>query len=179
MKKFSTRLLFIALLLVFVLPATGCSKSEQSGQTGVAGTKAGQPPPPPFDLPSVSGKRVRLSDYKGKIVVLDFWATWCPPCREAIPHLAGLHNRLSAKGVEVLGMNLDQNPGELDAFLKAKPVPYTVVRTDQATSMAYGVSGIPRIFVIDRQGAVRGDFLGFDRSTAKKIDTLVDFLASE
>jgi thiol-disulfide isomerase/thioredoxin len=179
MKKFSFRLLFIAFLLVVILPATGCSKSEQGGQTGVAGAKSGLPPPPPFDLPSISGKRIKLSDYKGKVVVLDFWATWCPPCREAVPHLVRLYEKLNSKGVEVLGMNLDQNPGDLEAFLKARPVPYTMVRTDQATSMAYGVSGIPRIFVIDRQGAVRGDFLGFDPSTAKKIDTLVSFLASE
>ncbi|TLN19589.1 TlpA family protein disulfide reductase, partial [bacterium] len=128
--------------------------------------------------PTLNGKRVSLSDFKGKVVILDFWATWCPPCREALPHLAGLYNRLGEKGVEVIGLNLDMNEPAVRKFLEQNPMPYTVLISDQATSLGYGVSGIPRIFVIGRDGKVRGDYTGFHPKMAKTMDTLVEFLAN-
>ncbi len=160
----------VALLLVFLLAAC-------SGENKEAG---GPKPAPDFDLVSVGGNHVRLSKLRGKVVLLDFWATWCPPCRGAIPHLVELQQKYRAEGLVVVGMNMDQNPDDLTEFMTRTSFNYPVVRVDETTRMAYGgIASIPQAFLIDRQGRIRYTFTGFSPQIAAEMETKIRQLLEE
>ncbi len=115
-----------------------------------------------FELKDSSGKTVRLSDFKGKVVVLDFWATWCPPCRKEIPGFVNLHNNYQARGVEVVGVSLDRSWAPVKPFMQEYRINYTIVLGDQKlTEMYGGFTGIPTTFVIDRNGVIRDRHTGY------------------
>ena len=130
-------------------------------------TWADEPKHPPiaapgWQLPNLEGKTVRLSDFKGKVVVLNFWATWCPPCREEIPDLIALQKKYADKGVVVLGISMDGGgPAQVAKFAKAKGINYPIFMGDQRTAAAYGgIEAIPTTFIIDRKGNVVGGVEG-------------------
>ncbi|NOY43831.1 MAG: TlpA family protein disulfide reductase [Deltaproteobacteria bacterium] len=162
-----------AVLVVFLLVVgAACSKTEEKGR---------QPKPAPdFDLVSVDGNHVRLSDLRGKVVLLDFWATWCPPCRVAIPHLVELQRKYRKEGLVVIGMNMDQDPDELAQFMARTTFNYPVVRVDETTRMAYGgISSIPQAFLIDRAGYLRHSFMGFSPDIGRDMEEKVRRLLEE
>lgn len=143
------------------------------------------PPPAPkaapaFELETLDGARVRLGDHAGKVVLLDFWATWCPPCRAAIPHLSELQETHRSDGLVVIGMNMDQDGAELATFLSRETVNYPMLQVDDATRMAYGgVASIPQTFLVDRKGMIRQKYLGYDRKIARDLDAAVESLLQE
>ena len=110
---------------------------------------------PDFSLKSVDGKIVKLSDYKNKVVIIDFWATWCPPCRRGIPDLIALQKEFK-KDLVVLGISLDTDTkGDVPAFVKDYGINYPIVYGDNATAKLFGgVSGIPTSFLIDKKGNI-------------------------
>lgn len=115
-----------------------------------------------FEARDASGKTVRLSDFRGKIVVLDFWATWCPPCRREIPGFVALQAKYASKGVEVVGVSLDQDWKPVVPFVAQFKINYTIVLGDQALTQQYGgFTGIPTTFVIDREGVIRDRHEGY------------------
>ncbi len=118
---------------------------------------------PPWQLKDVDGKTVKLSDFKGKVVILDFWATWCPPCRKEIPGFVALQKKYADKGVTVVGVSLDEGGvGIVKAFMKQNGMNYPVVLGDQQIAMAYGgISSIPTTFVIDKEGNVAAVHEGY------------------
>lgn len=134
-------LIFIAVMIV-----AGCSRGD-SGE-GLSGGA------PDFTLPAVDGSMVKMSDYSGKVILVDFWATWCPPCQEMIPILSKLHKEYSDKGLVILGVSLDQDGlGVLGRFVHEKMIPYKVVMGDKKISNAFGgVSSIPTLYMVDREG---------------------------
>lgn len=154
-------------LLAFTFAA--CSKGDDAAPF----KKASSAPAPAFTLTSVQGGDVSLSDFKGKVVVIDFWATWCPPCQRSIPHLVDLQTRYGSKGFSVVGISLDQNPNDLTGFLKQRPVNYPVLFGSEEVKQAYRVSSIPRIFILDREGVVQGDFLGFSDENAQAMEAII------
>ncbi len=108
-----------------------------------------------FALQDLTGKTVKLEDYRGRIVLLDFWATWCTGCKQEIPWFAAFQQQLGDKGFAVVGVSLDEGGWKvLKPFLEAHPVPYTRVLGDKATPARYGITGMPDTFLIDRQGRV-------------------------
>ena len=111
---------------------------------------------PPWELKSLEGKAVKLSDFKGKVVVLNFWATWCPPCREEIPDLVSLQKQYAAQGLVVLGISMDAGgPARVASFAKKYEINYPVVMGDERVSAAYGgIEALPTTFIIDRKGNV-------------------------
>lgn len=113
---------------------------------------------PAFELKDLDGKTVKLSDFKGKVVLLNFWATWCPPCREEIPDLIALQNKYRDKGLVVLGVSLDQKgPAPVKSFVGRMKINYPVVIGDEKTAMNYGgIQAIPTTFYIDRNGKIAG-----------------------
>jgi len=113
-------------------------------------------PAPAWSLKDLSGKTVKLSDFKGKVVVLDFWATWCPPCRAEIPGFVDLQKRYEKQGVTVIGVSLDQGGTEVvSSFVKAQGINYPIVMgTDEVTAQYGGIEGIPTTFVIDPKGNI-------------------------
>jgi peroxiredoxin len=118
---------------------------------------------PDFSLNDLSGELVNLSDFRGKVVLVDFWGTYCPPCMEAIPDLVKLRNQLHPAGFEIIGVACDpgaEGKGKVAEVLKKLKITYPVVRVDDKTAEAYAVNGLPALFLIDRQGNVLESYVG-------------------
>jgi peroxiredoxin/Cu/Ag efflux protein CusF len=113
-------------------------------------------PAPDFTLPSLSAKSVRLADLRGKVVVLNFWATWCLPCRAEMPALDALYQLYRDRGLDVVGVNLDKlSTTTVEDFLKEVKVTFRVVLDPSwSTAQAYKVVGLPTTYLIDRAGNV-------------------------
>lgn len=111
---------------------------------------------PGFSLKSVDGKIIKLSDYKGKIVIIDFWATWCPPCRRGIPDLISIQKEYK-DNVVVIGISLDREKTikDVPGFVKDYSINYPVVYGDDNIVVAYGgIQSIPTSFVVDKNGNI-------------------------
>lgn len=116
---------------------------------------------PGFTLPDLNGKPVSLADFKGKVVVLDFWATWCPPCRREIPDFIKLQTEYGSKSVQIVGIALDE-PGKVQEFARQNGMNYPVLLGTQEISVKYGgIEGIPTTFIIDKNGKIANRFEAF------------------
>jgi len=148
------------LLLAFLLPLYGCGGKEEPG----IGVKfdVGKPAPA-FDLPDLEGNKVELSSMKGKVLILDFWATWCPPCKEEVPHLVRLQSKYRDQGLQIVGLSLDKGGASVvKPFAEEHDVNYTMLIATDETAKAYGgVAMIPTTFVVDRSGVVVKRFIGY------------------
>lgn len=143
----------VALLLLFVF-AKGGSKSTK---IIAEGDRA-----PEFTLSSLDGKQVSLSDFRGKIVMLHFWATWCPPCVEEIPTIDKLYNGLVGKDFQILAVSVDEGGAErVSSFLQRNRLALPVL-LDPGHSIAslYGTFKFPETYVIDRNGIVKYKVIG-------------------
>jgi peroxiredoxin len=118
---------------------------------------------PVWELKDVDGKAVKLSDFKGKVVILDFWATWCPPCRKEIPGFVELQEAYKDKGLVVIGVSLDEEGAAVvKPFMTEYKVNYPMVIGDGKTVEAYGgISGIPTTFIIDKEGKIKSVHVGY------------------
>jgi peroxiredoxin len=118
---------------------------------------------PDFDLLDLDGRRVKLSYFKGKLVILDFWATWCGPCVREIPHFIELYERYADRGLVVLGVSVDRaGSGVVDSFVERNKVNYQVLMADSQVKGAYGgIRSIPTTFVIDREGKIQRRYIGY------------------
>lgn len=115
---------------------------------------------PDFNLQD-SDRTVVLSQFRGQVVILNFWATWCPPCQQELPSLMSMQDRTRAKGVVVLGVSIDVDDGAYHRFLKQRNVNFLTVRDpDQKVSNVYGTHGWPESYIIDRQGVLRRKVIG-------------------
>jgi peroxiredoxin/outer membrane lipoprotein-sorting protein len=124
-----------------------------------------------FELKDIQGAQVRLSDYRGKIVLLDFWATWCPPCRKELPSIEKLHREFAGKDVVVLGIN-DEDSGTVKGFLKKNEYTLpTLMDSKKNVHRMYGARAIPTVIVIDRNGVIRVHYIG-GRSEAELMAAL-------
>jgi thiol-disulfide isomerase/thioredoxin len=121
--------------------------------------------PPDFALPEIfSHKEIKLSAYKGKVVLVDFWATWCGPCRMEIPHFVELHQAYKNKGFSVIGISVDQQGDEtVQAFAKQWKINYPMIHDQQGdVGMAYGgIRSIPTTLLIGKDGGVITSFVGY------------------
>ncbi len=129
-------------------------------------SQQGQVDAPDFTLPTTDGKTIKLSSLKGKVVILDFWATWCPPCRKGIPELVEFKKKYGNKGVEIIGISVDTDGGrdtksDVVPFVKEYKINYPVAYFTQAVTQMYGgIESIPTMFIIDKQGKIAGRFVG-------------------
>ncbi len=115
---------------------------------------------------SENDKEKKLSDYKGKVILLNFWATWCPPCRKELPALSEIYKDLEGKNFQMIGISVDENPDALVNFLKSNIIPYTVLHENSGLLEKYmNVAGIrdnviPQSFIIDKKGSVVESIIG-------------------
>ena len=110
---------------------------------------------PDFVLQDASGKTAKLEDYRGKVVLLDFWATWCTGCKKEIPWFSEYQKTYGPQGFAVVGVSMDQEGWKvLKPFLAEHQVPYRMLLGDEATSQRYGIENLPDTFLIDRKGRV-------------------------
>jgi cytochrome c biogenesis protein CcmG/thiol:disulfide interchange protein DsbE len=108
-----------------------------------------------------SDRKVVLDQFRGQIVVLNFWATWCPPCVEEMPSLVEMQRRMKAKGVTVVAVSIDVDESAYHQFVKEHGVNLLTVRDpDEKTPKLYGTHGWPETYIIDRGGVVRRKFIG-------------------
>jgi len=122
-------------------------------------TRIGNPAP---DFVVQDGDRkVALHDFKGQVVVVNFWATWCGPCVQEMPSLVEMAQRVKPKGVTVLGVSIDVDEAAYKKFLQQHGVTFMTVRDpDQKSAALYGTTGWPETFIVDRQGVLRRKFVG-------------------
>lgn len=145
----------LAALFIFIsVLFSGCTeRSASSAPDGFA---------PDFTLQDLDGKTVSLSDFKGKVVVVDFWATWCPPCRASIPGLERIHREYSQKGVVLLAVSLDDGGWDyVKSFQQEYGMSYRVLKGTEEVASRYMVRSIPMIVLVGRDGKVQKRLLGF------------------
>lgn len=130
--------------------------------TAVLAARSGYPPAPEFSLKDLEGKAISLADMKGKVVFLNFWATWCPPCREEIPDFVEFYNQYSPRGVEIVGLSVDKlSPDDLRMFVRKNKMSYPVAFATKRIIEAYEPGPyIPTTIVIDKQGRIRDKQVG-------------------
>ncbi|MDP8214240.1 MAG: TlpA disulfide reductase family protein [Candidatus Euphemobacter frigidus] len=160
MKKTRNLATIIILSLFAAIWLNGCETKEKAvTKKKVAGLQAA----PDFDLQKFGGGRVRLSDYRGKVIILDFWATRCPPCLVEIPDFVDLYRKYSGRGLMILGLSLDRNPGQvLRPFVKKYNINYPILLFDGRVDRTYGgIFGIPTTFIIDRKGNIYRKYIGY------------------
>ena len=126
-----------------------------------ANTTAASSGAPDFTLTDIDNKKLSLSAYKGKVVLLDFWATWCTPCREEIPAFVAMQQKLGPQGLQVIGISMDDDAAPVRKFYQQFQINYPVAVGDDKLAQSYGgVLGLPVNFVIDREGRIAKKFLG-------------------
>lgn len=178
-------------LLAFV----ACGGGNQTQVSSETGTPTGSAPPrtmypmPPTSISSagaptnaqtftlLDSRRVRVSDYMGQVVVLDFYATWCGPCRIETPHLVELHHRYGRQGLRIVGLNVggpddrDKVPGYIEEFR----IPYTLGYPDPAMSNLYlsDDDSIPQLFVFDRKGRLIKRFISYDDTMPAELERII------
>jgi thiol-disulfide isomerase/thioredoxin len=116
---------------------------------------------PNFSLLDLTGQRVELSSYRGRVVLLDFWATWCDPCRDEIPHFVELQDRYRDQGLQIIGVSMDDGPEPVRDFSRRFRMNYPVVMGNAKTGEIYGgVLGLPMAFLIGRDGRISARHIG-------------------
>jgi cytochrome c biogenesis protein CcmG, thiol:disulfide interchange protein DsbE len=116
---------------------------------------------PDFTVTDLADRKLTLSGYRGKVVLLDFWATWCSPCREEIPHFVALQNKYGPEGFQVIGISMDDDAKPVREFAREYKLNYPVAVGDDKLADRYGgVLGLPVNFVIDREGRIHAKYLG-------------------
>ena len=140
----------------------GCSRSGSSVDAASAKAERERHQAPDFALKDADGRWVRLSDYRGKVVLLDFWATWCPPCKIEIPWFIDLERKDKDRGLAVLGVSMDDEGWDVvRPFLSQVGVNYPVVIGDDRTAESYGgIDALPTTFLIDRTGRIAAVHVG-------------------
>ena len=132
---------------------------------------------PALALRDPAGKPHKLADYRGKVVVVNFWATWCPPCREEMPSMQALRMELAGKGFEVLAVNLMESSERIAAFRDSELIDLPVLMDrDGAAAKRWKVGMLPASFVIDRKGAIRYQLVGEAAWTGPKVAPLIERL---
>ena len=150
--------IFLSLFICFLIFSISYCSKKKEPEPASAPQAA-----PDFTLPDLNGKMVSLKDFRGKVIILDFWATWCPPCRQEIPLFVDLYSQYKEKGFEIIGIALDQE-GEkvVKPFSQNYNIKYPILIGGEEVSEVYGgIRGIPTTFVIDRKGNIVKKYVGF------------------
>lgn len=136
--------------------------------------------PPAIDMPDQTDKKVNLSALKGKVVVIDFWASWCGPCRQEMPVLEELYKKYATQGLVIIGINIDSNSKKMDNFLKGTPVTFRIVHDRKlAVASKYEPETMPSSYFIGRDGKIRYVHEGFRKKDAGDLEERIKALLAE
>jgi thiol-disulfide isomerase/thioredoxin len=149
------RLLILLTFLALTVTLAGCSYSTDKSTSSSEQV-------PQFSLSNLDGKNVTLNDFADKVLLVDFWATWCGPCREEIPHLNKLYSNYKSRGFEILGISMDtEGAGPVKQFVKDFEIKYPVVMGDDNVAQDFGgIMGLPTTFIVDRKRNIVKKFIG-------------------
>lgn len=135
---------------------------------------------PAIKLVTTAGQPVTLATFHGSVLIMDFFATWCAPCRRSIPHITSLYQKYGKQGLQVLGVSVDEGDDrEVKRFIAERKMPYPVAIAGEDLQVEYGLRSIPTIYVIDKKGIVVEKYQGFSDQTAKAMDDTVKRLLTE
>ena len=137
--------LLIWIAVLSFLGITNCGKSSTFVDISTA---------PDFTLKTLDEQTITLSDLKGKVVLLNFWATWCAPCRIEIPHLKNLYSTFDRNQFEILAIS-EESPSTITRFVKMYNLPYPIVLADRETMLDYNVRALPTAYLVDKQGRIQ------------------------
>ena len=134
--------------------------------------------PVPFSVEGLDGKKITLADYKGKVVLLDFWATWCMPCKVEMPNVIRIHKKFNKKGFEIIGISLDNNKTAVEKYIKDNemiwPQFFDGKGWQNTVAQQYRVRSIPSTYLIDKRGKIR-----FRSLRGKELEAAVEKLLKE
>ena len=201
MKRIFTNLLIFGTLVIVFSAMSACSKLTTTTQNGSNGASAGASPGgetekkrsdyPPIatavaqgDIKNLDGTTFKIADKKGKVLLLNLWATWCGPCRSEMPTLVRMQDTHRDQGFEVIGMNTDDETADaINKFAADMKLNYALVWPDTGIQSALlnisKFNGIPQSFIVDRDGNLRGVFRGANPADVKKMEQLVEMVVSE
>ena len=139
---------------------TALTAAAQSNVTAQLLPREQREPAPEFTLKDSGGKTIDLKKFRGKVVLLDFWATWCHGCKEEIPWFAEFDRKYGGKGLRVIGVSMDDGWNTLKPFLATAKIPYRIVLGDESTAKSYQIENMPDTFLIDRKGNIAASYTG-------------------
>ena len=163
-----------------------CVRTLASGLGGlvfvvsVASALAPGDTPPAIDMPDQAGKKVDLEELEGKVILIDFWASWCGPCREEMPVLQAFHEKYAADGLVIIGVNIDSSLKKMNKFLERAPVSFRIVRDPKlAVASRYEPPTMPSSYFISRDGRIRFLHAGFSKEDAPGFEARIKTLLAE
>lgn len=173
MKMLSRYFFPVVFVLLAATAMVGCGKKEAT-----LGNAELDKPAPKFSLLDTEGNRVELAAMKGKVVFVNFWATWCPPCREEMPSMLRLSRKMEGKPFVMLTVLTNDDPAKAKAFYRAIGGSLTTLVDPKAeVANAYGITGVPETFIVDKQGILRKKFIGgWPWDSAEALQLLTQFL---
>lgn len=162
------RILFFSLLMMLAMTATHAGELVKYNGSDL----------PDFTLNDMLGKPQSLSDYKGKVVLLNFWATWCPPCVKEMPSMQRVQDQLKTRGLEVVAVNMGDEVADVEQFLQRVPVQFPILMDLEGEVLkSWRVVAFPTTFILDRDGSIQyALFGGFEWDSPEAIETLESLL---
>jgi len=167
-------------LPLLVVAGTGLLAAPWAPAAKAARSAVDPTPAPQIEVQTRDGKRVRLADFRGQVVLVDFWASWCGPCKTSFPALDALYRELHPRGLAVLAVNVDERRDDAEEFLRSRS-PQMLIAFDPKgrAPEAFGVDAMPSSYLIDRQGRIRFVHTGFPSGTAAAYRREIEVLLAE
>jgi peroxiredoxin len=194
---FSVIAILIGIVFTFI-PSDVFAQNNRTGSDNITGTKtisdeiiralrdagistrAEGIEPVDFTLPLLDGTNFTLSQQKGKVVFLNFWATWCPPCRNEMPSMEALHQRFKDRGLDIIAVNLRESKNDVEAFMNQNNLTFSAILDSRgAIGSGYNVHAIPATYIIDKRGLIVGQLVGSIDWNTPKIITAFEALLAE
>jgi thiol-disulfide isomerase/thioredoxin len=167
----------ILLLAVALFPACSKEKSPAKSKAGSVSKAVEGGAAPDFTVKDLDGKEVTLSSLKGSVVLVNFWATWCPPCKEEIPSMIKLNQAMAGKAFRMLAISIDEGGKEaIDNFFKGNKDLPVYLDTDAKAAQTYGTTGVPETFIVDKQGVIQKKIVGGMDWSAPEVIAYMDEL---